>query len=481
MTSTRGISLSSLAIDHGRRSDHGNRLLSTIFFLSPLATSAVPRLTPVFFAILAISLIGAALRRGLPWRDLVPRNAALAACLLLAVYVVINATWSPDRSGGLGKAALLAGLVVLTFPAVTASLGLDESKLRRAALWFAAGAFLGAVFLVIEFLTEGILTRFVLSWMPLLHPVSPKHVKIEHGEITGLNLSKLDQNVNLAMFHLWPGLLALMQLTGSRRTIAMLLFFVIIAVVIALSEHDSSQVALIGSSLVVLLAWHWRRCIVAALAVLWCAAFLLVIPAGFAAYQNGLHMASWLPKSARARIILWEYTAEQTLTHPLLGSGVEATPVLNKQQKAARQQPGGFIYPRTIGHHAHNIFLHTWSELGAVGAVLLAIAGAAVVLLIYRLTVSAQPFAAGAFAAFALVGAFAWGMWQSWFMCAVALVPLYLRISAGVVSSSSSEWRSGKAINAFAKPQTSARSTRSAANFDGQFGVRPISTVSAQA
>ena len=72
----------------------------------------------------------------------------------------------------------------------------------------------------------------------------------------------------------------------------------------------------------------------------------------------------------------------------------------------------------------------SWYELGAVGALLLAIAGAAVALLIFLLPVSTQPFAAGAFAAFAIVGAFAWGMWQSSFMCTVALLPIYLRISA---------------------------------------------------
>jgi hypothetical protein len=51
-------------------------------------------------------------------------------------------------------------------------------------------------------------------------------------------------------------------------------------------------------------------------------------------------------------------------------------------------------------------------------------------MLILLLPPAAQPFAGGAFAAFALVGAFAWGMWQSWFMCAVGLLPLYLRIAA---------------------------------------------------
>ena len=65
-----------------------------------------------------------------------------------------------------------------------------------------------------------------------------------------------------------------------------------------------------------------------------------------------------------------------------------------------------------------------------LGAVLFAIAGAAVVMLIVYLPAAAQPFAAGTFAAFALVGAFAWGMWQTWFMCAATLLPLYLRVAA---------------------------------------------------
>jgi O-antigen ligase len=158
----------------------------------------------------------------------------------------------------------------------------------------------------------------------------------------------------------------------------------------------------------------------------------LVIPASFLAYDSGLHLSEWLPQSARARVILWEYTAEKTLERPLLGVGVDSTPRLREQQKAkfGRKKPAGFIYPRTMGHHAHNIYLQSWFELGALGALLLAAAGASIALLMLLLAASAQPFAAGTFAAFAVVGGFAWGMWQSWFMCAVALLPIYLRVAA---------------------------------------------------
>ena len=247
-----------------------------------------------------------------------------------------------------------------------------------------------------------------------------------------MNLSKLDQSINLAMFHLWPGLLVLIELTGIRfRTIALTLLFAAIASAIAISEHNSSQVALVGSLVVFLLAWKWRRLAIKALAVLWCAAFVVVVPASFLAYESGLHFADWLPKSARARVILWQYTAEQTLNRPILGAGVNSTPFLSKQQKEAgpREQPKGFVYPRTLGHHSHDLFLQVWHELGSVGALLFAIAGTAVALLIFSLPAVTQPFACAAFAAFALVGAFAWGIWQSWFMCAVALLPIYLRIA----------------------------------------------------
>jgi hypothetical protein len=67
------------------------------------------------------------------------------------------------------------------------------------------------------------------------------------------------------------------------------------------------------------------------------------------------------------------------------------------------------VYPRTQRHHGHDIFLQTWFELGAVGVLLLALAGAIVVMLIPLLPSTAQPFAAGTFAALALVGALAWG------------------------------------------------------------------------
>jgi hypothetical protein len=411
----------------------GDNIVYASFLLSPLATSIAPRLAPLAIAVLGITLVTSALRSGLHWGELLPRNFPLTSCLLFAAYVLLSAIWSTDPLAGAGKAGLLIALILAAFSSATAAATLDRVTLSRAALAFAAGAILGALFVAFEMLSAGLATRTAIQWLPFLER-SPKHLALSpDGEIKSLKLSTLNQNVNLSLFHLWPGLLALMSLKGYRRLMAMAALFAVSSAAIAMSEHDSSQVALVGSTLVLSLAWRWPRQAIRSIALTWCIAFVAVIPASFIAYQNGLHFAEWLPKSARARVILWEYTAEQTLRHPMVGVGVDSTPQLTQQQKKhlTREQPAGFVFPRTMGHHAHSIFLQTWVELGAIGAILFAIAGATLIMCIIHLPAPAQPFAAATFAAFALVSAFAWGIWQSWFMCGVALLPVYLSVCAG--------------------------------------------------
>ena len=119
--------------------DRGGRLIQAVFFLSPLATAVAPRLVTSFIAIVGFTLIGTALRRGILWRELLPRSRALAACLLFAAYVLLSAAWSADPLAGGGKAALLISLILITFAAIEAATTLDKRIARRAALAFAAG------------------------------------------------------------------------------------------------------------------------------------------------------------------------------------------------------------------------------------------------------------------------------------------------------------------------------------------------------
>jgi O-antigen ligase len=415
------------------RSPFARSITPTLFFLSPLLTSVAPRLTWLFIPLIGISLIVPVLRHRRAWGQLLKPNAVLFAFLLLALYVLLNATWAANHTGALDKSVLLLVLALITFAASKAIGELDKLEVRRAALAFTAGAFLGALLLLFELLTDGAITRLAMNSIPWLHPNSTKHVVISHGEVTKIKLPTLNQNVAMVMLHLWPGLLVLKTLeSGTRRLVLIALFFLATAVPTAISEHDSSQVGLVASLLIFPLAWTWPRAVVRALAALWCLAFVLVLPLDFFAYKTELHMAPWLPSSARARVILWEYTAERVLDHPWLGIGAGSTPALKEQRELIEEpeQPNGFVFPRTTGEHAHDLFLQTWYELGVAGAILIAFAGVALALRTPLLPPEAQPFAAATFAVFVSIEAFAWGIWQPWLMCAVGLVLLYLRIAA---------------------------------------------------
>ncbi|MGD9502579.1 MAG: O-antigen ligase family protein [Methyloceanibacter sp.] len=408
-------------------------LIPFLYFLVPLLTAMAPRLAPFLLLLLAVVLIAAALRRGLPWRRLIAPNAAMLALLAVGLYAALSTVWAVDPEAALSAGTLLIATTLTTFAAAAAIPSLDQDQVRRASLAFVAGAACAALFVTIELLTHGALTRGVMNAVTILQPHDTKRVAIAGGRVIDMKLAELNQNVALVAFLLWPGLLALATLLQPpRRTLLCGLFFIALAIPVFLSEHDSSQVGVIASALILPLARANARTVMRGLALAWCLGFVLVLPLDFLAYKAGLHQAQWLPNSARARIIIWEYTAERVLERPLLGIGAESTPAAKAQAAAPAQKPKGFVQARTTGHHAHNLFLQSWYELGALGAVLAAIAGAALALRLLLLPEPARPYGAAAFTLFAVIATFAWGMWQGWLIAAVSLLALYLLMTAAL-------------------------------------------------
>jgi O-antigen ligase len=161
----------------------------------------------------------------------------------------------------------------------------------------------------------------------------------------------------------------------------------------------------------------------------WCAATLLVVPIAKELYARGLHLNSPIPLSGKQRIVLWGYTAEQVGKRPLLGIGIASTKKLDERNVAA-EKPAGYPYPRKTGPHAHNIYLQTWYELGATGAVLLLVFGLSMIAAITTLPERFRPYAAAAFASAATMGAFTWSMWQAWFMGLFALTLMVILLGA---------------------------------------------------
>ena len=413
------------------------RLVVPTLFLSPLVTSAASRLTWLFLPLTAVALIVPYLRRGNDWRHLIWPTTDVVAALLVAAYVLLGALWAVKPSAAVEKSALLLAVTLIAFAASRAIAAVDEPQLSQAARSFAVGAFIGALFVLFELLTDGAITRLVVNASSWFRPESAKHAKFLNGEVIGFKSAEFRQSTALLAFHLWPALLALSAVAGrARRATWIGLLVVAISVPIFLSDRMSSQLALVSSLIVFSLAYIWRRTVVHVLAALWCLGFVLILPAAFLAYKADLHLATWVPKSARARMIIWEFTAERVLERPWHGIGAGSTPALRVPRGEA-EQPEGFVYPRTTGAHAHNLFLQTWYELGLVGAILVAIAGALLVLRISLLPGVAQPFAAATFTVFLATVSTSWSMWQAWLICGVGLMLLYLLIAARAARKSS--------------------------------------------
>ena len=406
------------------------RVVAPILFLGPLVTAAAPRLTWLFLFLAVLALIGLYLRRGEDWRRLVRPATPAIPVLLVAAYVLLGVFWAAKPGAAIEKSLTLLAVGIAVLAASRTIAELDEARLARAARAIAAGSFLGAGFVLTEFLTDGAITRFAANTVGWLKPLREKHADIVDGKIVSFDPAEFRRGAALLVFNLWPALLAVtVAVRRKLRAIFISLLVAAVAAPILYSDRMSSQLALVSSLLVFGLAHLWPRGMVRALAALWCLGFVLVLPASFLAYKAELHLAPWAPEAARARIIIWEFTATRVLQRPWLGIGAASTPAL-KVPDAEAEQPADFVYPRTTGTHAHNLFLQTWYELGLIGVILVALAGALLALRISLLPAEAQPFAAASFAAFLATVSASWSMWQAWLICGVGLMLLYLLIAA---------------------------------------------------
>jgi len=418
------------ADDHDHASFRAGAFIPIEFFLAPVFTAIMPRLAPFFFFLIGIALLVAGLRRGLGWREFLAPNPAMIALAVVAAYAALSAIWAAEPEDAMLKPAVLLAATFVVFAAAPSISSLEPKRLRQASIALIGGALCAALFVTIEFVTEGALTRTAMNFIPEFRPGSLKQVKIVDGRVVRLNMSELNQSVAILAFLLWPGLLALSTLQSPRRKLYSLLFFIALAVPIALSEHESSQIGVIASTLILPLAWVRPRAVIRMLAVAWCLGFVFVIPLDHLAYKADLHRAEWLPQSAQARLIIWDYTAERFGERPWLGIGADSTKGAQAANSEPPEWPEGFVFPRATGRHAHNLFLQTLYELGVVGAILAAIAGAAVILRMALLPEQAQPYAAAAFTVLAVIAALAWSMWQAWLICAVGLLVIYVLLPA---------------------------------------------------
>jgi O-antigen ligase len=163
----------------------------------------------------------------------------------------------------------------------------------------------------------------------------------------------------------------------------------------------------------------------------WVIATLLAVPLGAVPYDLGWQHWTWLPpESVAARFYIWKYTADKVSERPITGIGIRGTRTLHVDipidPKTGRQT----AYALRPGRHAHNVFLQTRLELGAIGAVLLLGVGLAALWQMRLLPPVLEGSAYALFAICAAVGVSGFDLWQTWLLTAFAFTRAAMLLAA---------------------------------------------------
>ncbi len=397
---------------------------SVILVAAAVALVSARTVAATFWVLVASFLISLLFRRDLELAHLRPGPVAMSLGAFV-LYATLSATWAavpqlPLEKGGL---ALLAGACTLLMAALINAE--TRPNLMHMGEGLYIGLLIGVVYLLIEILTD---QAIKLSLYRALHlgpgdllPLS--YFSWDGNYLRAISTEDLTRNMTDATLFLWP---AIMAVVGVWRRpwcqVAAGALLLLTAVVVLASNHASSKLALVTGLTVFALAslsLRWTR---RAVTVAWLILCLAVLPLALLAHRIDIQDAGWLEQSAKHRVIIWNYTAEKTLDAPILGVGANMTyligPELERHAPLSSQLHG---VPRTLSIHSHCIYLQTWFELGAVGALLLTAFGLSVIAAIGGLAARTQPYAYATFASSAAMAAVSYGMWQTWFIASFAL------------------------------------------------------------
>ena len=402
-------------------------LCSTLLAVAPMAA-------PVLVPVLGLSLIPAYTAAGLRLDELARAIAGpsrvFAGLSLLGVYLFVNAFWSPVPAFAFRVAGFyfFLGFTVLLALRTIPQEGTELT--RRWSRGICAGLALGSLVLLFEVLTDQTITRLLMSYAPIL--LDSRHAVLKDGWVVQLPAFRPNRSALVLALCLWPVLLNVFAVRLDRwKRVAIYAALLAGVVAVALSDHETSKLALVGSALV-FLTGRFSLTVARWLVVAgWLVATALAVPLANYAYSEGLHRASWLPYSARDRVVIWQFTAERIAHAPVLGTGIGAarTSALEEKGKVAPDT----ALRRRLSWHSHNAYLQIWFETGAVGAGLLLGAGLLIICAIGAAPLLAQPYLYAAFAACALAAATSYSIWAPWFMACLALVPMLAAMGIGLL------------------------------------------------
>jgi len=415
-------------------------ILGSIKTIAVAAALVSARTVPFLFAAAVASfLIAAALRGQL--ESAVPRRGPVFWHLaIFLLYAAMSSAWAEEPQGTLMQ--ILSAMLVAAGSLAMSQMLDDETRPNLLhmgeGLW--TGFMVGLIYLLVEIASDQsikVALYNALGFRPGELP-HPEYFVWSGSRLVSISREDLTRNMAPLTLYFWPVILAIMgTLRRPVSTLVAIVATVLAVVVVMLAWHETSKLALLAG----LLAFGCGRLALRVtgrmVAIGWVVACLAVLPTALIATRLGVQEASWLQFSARHRIVIWGYTAEQVLKAPWLGVGARSTYVLAphlKQQKPSDVpvEPVAPTLVPTLSVHSHSVYLQTWFELGLIGATLLTLLGLAMLQAIGSLARSLQPYAYATFVAAAVTAASSYGMWQIWFVAMFGFCATLFSLSASL-------------------------------------------------
>ncbi|MGD9784590.1 MAG: O-antigen ligase family protein [Hyphomicrobiaceae bacterium] len=375
--------------------------------------------------LLGVLLINYTIRFGsdaLERRSLILAVAPLSAFLLYALASVGWGQW-PDRL--LMSVLTASAITMLSFSACVISLTERRLRFVKAMAYGAlAGTVASAAYLVVEVLSEQAIKIWVYNTLEItavdIRPAS--FVRWENGRVVRIFGHDLVRNFLPLTLWFFTSLAVAWNLKGTagRVTLIVLLGLVVIATFGGL--NDTAKLALIAGTVVILVARWSSRASIRLVQAAWIAACLFVVPVSIAAHDAGMHTWSIVPDSGKQRILIWNSAARATLERPLIGIGANMTHARSQDIEAKSETPALLLF------HAHNAFLQTWYELGAIGALLFMSMGLGLIGAIARAHARFVPFGLATFTAGMVHAAASYGMWQLWYVASFCMAAALVAI-----------------------------------------------------
>lgn len=370
-----------------------------------------------------ILLLGPGLLLFIRGRSLMPAEptAADGALLVLGCFAVLSVTWAADyywwarAIWPLFGALLAVAAARMVFGALPAN-------------WLEHGcrAMLVTYCVILAYSlfeeSSGHAIKYVVFWPFQAIGLRDGGLVVDWNHVSKVVAYRTNWNMTVLCFLVWP-ILLILRLKVSRPDfrVGRLIILIALAATVAQSHHQAAVAALLAGGIAFGAARLNLRLAAIAVAVAWVAAFVVVVPLALKAYDSGLQRSESLPLSFRHRVVFWKATADRVGERPVLGVGAGSSHPLNEAGKATAQEAPGTPFLLETGAHPHNVYLQVIYELGIIGAILMAGAGLFVLFTAVQVGGGYAPYNLAAFATWAVQSAFSFGLFEAWYVFAMAL------------------------------------------------------------